>query len=418
MKQDDALALAAVAGLVIAGVAVALRRRSSPEPKCAEIADTSSVFAGVELEDYPPWAPVAICDPTPKPGAVAFRDWVLRTMGGRDVGISRACEGVPTSRHHEGRAWDWGQPDHETAELFLRCLLAADAQGNAHALARRAGLRVIIYNRRIWTSGTKEWRPYTGASPHTDHVHFAFGWPGARGETSLYAALGGAMDELGAVELAADDRVFEMWGVRGIEHTSPAFRRKVVRLARALELDPNALMAVMSFETAGTFNPRITPGGKDFAQNPNAAVGLIQFSRQWAPVVVGKTTAELAGMSALEQLDYVRAWYEHGGTNKRVQSTVDHYFAVFSPSCLGAPLDRVVYPKGSKAAAANSAMDVDGDGAISCGEVSVKFAAFARSQEARPRVLVNIEGADMDAVKVGVGVSLVFSALGFVLGWT
>jgi hypothetical protein len=55
-------------------------------------------------------------------------------------------------------------------------------------MARRLGVMYIIYNRRIWASYRAEegWRPYVGASPHTDHIHFSFSWAGARKQTSYW----------------------------------------------------------------------------------------------------------------------------------------------------------------------------------------------------------------------------------------
>ena len=139
------------------------------------------------VDDYAPLAPVSICDPSPKPGVQRFRDFVLARWGGVDLGISRDCGGQPpTSKHHEGRAWDWGPPDRETADRAIAEMLAVGPSGEPHELARRAGLRVIIWWRRIWVSRPPyEWHAYA-RSPHTDHVHFGLGWPGAMGETSLY----------------------------------------------------------------------------------------------------------------------------------------------------------------------------------------------------------------------------------------
>lgn len=141
-----------------------------------------------------PFAPVELatgCDRTDKAGVLAFRDFILSTVGGRDLGIDRPCEVGKASEHHEHRAWDWGllasnPADASRADAVLDWLLAADA-----ANFRRAGLMYLIWNEQIWSTTYREWRPYTGASPHTDHVHFSFGWPGARGETSLFAWLRG-----------------------------------------------------------------------------------------------------------------------------------------------------------------------------------------------------------------------------------
>jgi hypothetical protein len=55
-------------------------------------------------------------------------------------------------------------------------------------MARRLGIMYIIWDHRIWTaqSGTEGWRRYTGRNQHVDHVHFSFGWPGARADTSFW----------------------------------------------------------------------------------------------------------------------------------------------------------------------------------------------------------------------------------------
>ena len=59
--------------------------------------------------------------------------------------------------------------------------------------------------------------------------------------------------------------------VLGIEKTNEAFRNKVIEIADRLLIDPNFLMAIMSFETGATFDPKI----KNAAGS--GATGLIQF---------------------------------------------------------------------------------------------------------------------------------------------
>ena len=147
-----------------------------------------------------PYAPVVLqstCDPTAKPGVEAFRKLVLDAVGGGAGSIDRACPpaGAKPSEHAEGRAWDWAvradvPEDVARVDTVLAWLLAPDEMGNAHAMFRRAGLQYIIWNGQIWSVRTKEWQPYTGPSPHTDHVHFTFGWDGALGKTSLYQSGG------------------------------------------------------------------------------------------------------------------------------------------------------------------------------------------------------------------------------------
>lgn len=152
------------------------------------------VEIGPEIEDYPPLTRPETCERSAKPGVIIFRDFVLDHLGGGDFGIERDCKGKPpTSDHNEGRAWDWrvnvnNPEDVERVDYLLGWLLATDKYGNAHALFRRWGLRYIIWdNRRFgWSQDGFQWQDYHGWSPHEDHVHLSFGWPGARGETSMF----------------------------------------------------------------------------------------------------------------------------------------------------------------------------------------------------------------------------------------
>ena len=158
-----------------------------------------SISTDSPLEDYARYEAVLGCDVSPKPGVLAFRAWVKENYGerpGSPENIVRACELGNPSEHHEGRAWDWMIPDDATAQALLDELLAEDECGNAHALLRRAGIMYVIYDRRMWRAydrgpgfpAPREWSAYTGPNPHTDHVHFSFGTPGAMGETSFYAS--------------------------------------------------------------------------------------------------------------------------------------------------------------------------------------------------------------------------------------
>jgi hypothetical protein len=131
----------------------------------------------VELATPPePFAPVELattCDRTDKAGVIAFRDFILTHVGGGDFGIDRPCDIGKASEHPERRAWDW--------KLF-----ADDA-----AIFRRLGLMYLIWDGQIWSTTYKEWRAYTGASEHRDHIHFSFSWPGALAQTSFFTWLRG-----------------------------------------------------------------------------------------------------------------------------------------------------------------------------------------------------------------------------------
>ena len=149
----------------------------------------------------PPEAPASYdpqrtCSPTPKPGPVRFSAAVLRAYPGTgSFGIVRACGVGGRSEHKEGRAWDWrvsadAPAQRAQAHDLLRWLFATDAGGVRAANAHRVGVMYVIFDRRIWSAraGGTGWRPYTGANPHTDHMHLSFSWSGALGQTSWYAA--------------------------------------------------------------------------------------------------------------------------------------------------------------------------------------------------------------------------------------
>lgn len=146
------------------------------------------------------------CDPSAKPGVVAFQHLILAANPGTGAGgISRPCSGgSASSEHNEGRAWDWGvnatiPEQKKKAEKVIAWLQAPDRYGNVHAMARRVGIMYLIWNRRIWFPGSG-WSTYCKQrgntcrdpdsgevrSPHRDHVHFSFTWPGARKQTSFW----------------------------------------------------------------------------------------------------------------------------------------------------------------------------------------------------------------------------------------
>ena len=142
-------------------------------------------------EGYTSYVGQASCNNAAKPGVVAFRDLILKTYPCTgDYGISRACSQGGKSEHKEGRAWDWKlNAPHPAADAVLNWLLATDKNGVKHAMARRLGIMYMIWNRKVWKAyqSSKGWQNYTGASPHTDHVHFSFSWDGANKKTSFWA---------------------------------------------------------------------------------------------------------------------------------------------------------------------------------------------------------------------------------------
>ncbi|MEO5680803.1 MAG: hypothetical protein ABIS47_14170 [Acidimicrobiales bacterium] len=183
----SALVTAALAVVVLLGTFVAT-------PSVAAAAPTVPDY-GAAIDPFAAYVGQTTCDPTDKPGTVALRDLLEATYPATTpIGISRACSVGGQSEHKEGRAYDWGVNAFDPAQKaladdFLAWLLATDRYGNVNAMARRFGLMYVIWNNQVWKSyGTNRgWQPYTGAVPHTDHVHFSQSWDGAYKRTSYYA---------------------------------------------------------------------------------------------------------------------------------------------------------------------------------------------------------------------------------------
>ncbi|MEY2566628.1 MAG: hypothetical protein QOE35_1157 [Actinomycetota bacterium] len=168
----------------------------APLPKPAPSTEPIvGLLDGPDIEGYARYEGQSTCDPTPKPGTLALRNLLLsRYPVTRSLGISRGCDVGGRSEHKEGRAFDWGanvtNPAQRAAvDAFLNALFATDSYGHRHALARRMGVMYVIWNGQIWSAYRADagWQPYSGASPHTDHVHISLSWAGARAETSYYS---------------------------------------------------------------------------------------------------------------------------------------------------------------------------------------------------------------------------------------
>jgi hypothetical protein len=109
------------------------------------------------------------------------------------------------------------------------------------------------------------------------------------------------------------------------------FVNKVNEIAPRIGVNPNWLMAIMYFESAGSFSPSIT--------NSLGYVGLIQFGAS-ARKTLGVTKEQLKAMNAVEQLNYVEKYFNlYKGKYK---TYIDTYFAVFFPLAIGKPDDWVI----------------------------------------------------------------------------
>src|SRR5690606_16638019 len=93
------------------------------------------------------------------------------------------------------------------------------------------------------------------------------------------------------------------------------FVSELKRYCEMLGANPNWLMQVINFESAGTFSPSI--------QNPvTNATGLIQFmpsTAEW----LGTTIWHLKNMTAVNQLKYVYTYYDKLTKNKTIRNYTD-----------------------------------------------------------------------------------------------
>ena len=198
-----------------------------------------------------------------------------------------------------------------------------DAQMIADSIVASRDKRVkyIIWNRKICSSVVRpwKWRAYSGANPHTKHIHISVlpkkdkyddesDWD----LTAVAVAdLQSGFDAptLSAIELA--------WGKK----VDKAFKEKVIAISAKLGIDPNHLMAAMAFESARTFRADIINPG-------SGATGLIQFMPSTAKSL-GTTTAKLRKMTAVKQLDYVEAYFSP--YRGKLKDLDDLYMAILWP---------------------------------------------------------------------------------------
>jgi len=149
-----------------------------------------------------------------------------------------------------------------------------------------------------------------------------------------------------------------VWGAR----VSQEFRVRVREIGASLSIDPNWLMAVMGFETRYTFSPSVRNPG-------SSATGLIQFIESTARKLE-TTTARLARMTAVEQLDFVEKYYQQ--YQGRIRNMGDAYLAVLWSAAIGRPDSYIMWQRDTgpyqAEYAANSGLDVNRDGNITRGE--------------------------------------------------
>lgn len=168
-----------------------------------------------------------------------------------------------------------------------------------------------------------------------------------------FLARGITAEDLGSFEIA--------WGAR----VSAAFKAKLIEVAQNIGVDPNFLISAMAFETGETFSPSI--------KNVSGATGLIQFTTATA-TELGTTTAELAFMTAEDQMDYVEKYFSPYAN--LLESIEDVYMAILWPAAIGKPNSWVLFSKPSPEYNRNAGLDTDKDGNV----IKEEAAAMVRAK--------------------------------------
>lgn len=151
----------------------------------------------------------------------------------------------------------------------------------------------------------------------------------------------------------------------------PDFKKKLAKVAGALGVDTNSLLAIMKQESG--VNPQAV-------NKSSGATGLIQFMPNTARQL-GTTTEELYNMDAVQQLDYVYKFFKMVGVRPGMDLG-DLYMAVFMPAHIGKPDNFVLGSAGAPGFAGavyrqNSGLDRNKDGTITVADVKSSVARFA-----------------------------------------
>ncbi len=150
---------------------------------------------------------------------------------------------------------------------------------------------------------------------------------------------------------------------------TPAFQARVQQIADRLGMDPAHLMAVMNFETGGTFSPSVRNGAG------SGATGLIQFMPATAQAM-GTSTEALARMPVAQQLEYVEKYL--APYKGKLSNLQDAYMAVLWPQAIGKSPETVLFREGTKAYQQNAGLDSERKGYVTVGDATAKVQDYAQ----------------------------------------
>tara|TARA_B100001769_G_C21980799_1_gene527339 strand:- start:207 stop:971 length:765 start_codon:yes stop_codon:yes gene_type:complete len=155
----------------------------------------------------------------------------------------------------------------------------------------------------------------------------------------------------------------------------------IANLSEKYNIPQNDILAMMDFETGGTFDPAQKNLGPDGTpETGSGATGLIQFTPKTAEGL-GTSTEDLSKMSRSEQLEYVDKHFEtnlKGRLGDEGGDISDLYMSVLFPVAVGKPDDFVLFGKGAinekfeGRYEANKGLDANNDGSITKVEAAAK----------------------------------------------
>jgi hypothetical protein len=140
-------------------------------------------------------------------------------------------------------------------------------------------------------------------------------------------------------------------------------------------------MACIAFESAESFRPDIRNAAG------SGATGLIQFMPTTAKGL-GTTTAALAAMTAVKQLDYVETYFwPYRG---RLKTLSDVYMAILWPKGIGKPENYVLWDMASPITyRQNAGLDANKDSGITKAEAAAKVQAMLDKGRTEPYLWVS-----------------------------
>lgn len=162
------------------------------------------------------------------------------------------------------------------------------------------------------------------------------------------------------------------WGAK----VSPEFRAKARAISGRLGCLADDLMTCIAWESGRSFSP----SKKNMAGS--GATGLIQFMPATAKGL-GTSTAALAAMTAVQQLDWVEKYFQP--YKGKLNTLADLYMAILWPAGVGKPMEYVLWDKDTRPTTfrQNAGLDINRDGEITKAECAAKLYAM-KAEGQRP----------------------------------